>query len=108
MKCPCFHVVLSQLVPPKPQTRVFPHGLKNTSDTPVLEWLRKTFQPLSMCANAVNTGINALKTVWILFTFYDFNSTGNIGSDINNSGGDFFFYLNNYYDDCSYFFKMMP
>ncbi len=65
----CFHVVLSQLVPPKPQTRVFPHGLENTSDTPVLEWLRKTFLPPSMCGSAVNTGINALQTVWILFTF---------------------------------------
>lgn len=63
----CFHVVLSQFVPPKPQTRVFPHGLKDTSDTPVLEWLRKTFLPPNMCGNAVNTGIN--KMPCILFTF---------------------------------------
>lgn len=51
---------LSRLVPPKPQTRVFPHGLKNRRDTPVLEWLTKTFLPPSMCGNAVNTGINTL------------------------------------------------
>lgn len=57
----CFHVVLSQLVPPKPQTRIFPHGLKNTSDTPVCEWLRKTFLPPSMCGNALCTVIRAVK-----------------------------------------------
>lgn len=56
-------MVLS-LVPPKPQIFVFPHGLKNTSGTPALEWLRKTFVPPS---SAVNTEISALKTVCLDF-----------------------------------------
>lgn len=54
-------MVLS-LVPPKPQIFSFPHGLKNTSGTPALEWLRKTFVPPS---SAVNTEISALKTVYL-------------------------------------------
>lgn len=56
-------MVLS-LVPPKPQIFAFPHGLKNTSGTPALEWLRKTLVPPS---SAVNTEISALQTVCLDF-----------------------------------------
>lgn len=41
-----------------------------------------------MCAKAVNTGINALKTGYYLHIihFFDFNSNNNIGIDISNIG----------------------
>ena len=78
----CFHVVLSRLVPPKPQTCVFPHGLRNTSDTPVLEWLRKTFLPPSMCGNGCERWNKCSLKQSVYIHFYDFNSNGNFGSVI--------------------------
>lgn len=83
----CFHVVLSRLVPPKPQTCFFPHGLKNTSDTPALEWLREKTLPPSMCGSAVITGIKALHKSLYISDFNNFIGNGNSGGVIIT--GDF-------------------